>query len=223
MISPDPVPSIRTITMGQWASEREVDLLGRDDDLDEVIFPVLTLDWHVGEPNDEQLVDVIYKNTFTASRRMRRRLVDTLWAPDYVQLVATYVKHECSDGIIYEIKWRPHTQSLRSLLPPNGSCYTLVAAFLLREQERLDGSGSDGNQEDDDDVETDPEPVIVGAALAASAAAPSAAPSADPDDSDDGDDYVSLEKFMRARKKFKSMYESHTDDSAGGEPSTYFA
>ena len=59
MVSPDPEPSRRRITMGQWASEREVDLLERDADLDNIVFPVRTLDWHGGTPNDEQLVDVI--------------------------------------------------------------------------------------------------------------------------------------------------------------------
>ena len=81
MILPDPEPSTRSITVGQWASERDVEILGRDVYLDEVVFPVRTLDWHTGEPNDEQPVDVLYENTFTSSRSLRRTLVDMLWAP----------------------------------------------------------------------------------------------------------------------------------------------
>ena len=231
MVSPDPEPSRRRITMGQWASEREVDLLERDANLDDVVFPVRTLDWHGGAPNDDQLVDVVYENTFTASRRMRQRLIDTLWAPDFVQLVDLYVRHVCSDGTIYEIKWRPHTQRLSSLLPPNGSCYTLVAAFLLREQERQDSTESDGSEPgsepNDDDVLTDAEPVNVDAVLAAPApvidlsCAACGAPAAVPDDSDSPDDDLSLDRFARARTMFRSMYEAHNEMSDSEVPETH--
>ena len=94
MASTDPLPpmtrpelrgSKRAITIEQLADELEVDVLGRDADLDNVLFPVMSIEWDGGEPNDEQLVDVLYENTFTTSRSMRKRLIDTLWAPDYVK------------------------------------------------------------------------------------------------------------------------------------------
>ena len=76
--------SRREITVGQLADERGVEVLGRDTDLDEVLFPVMTMDWHGGEPNDDQLVDVLYENTFTTSRSMRNTLIRTLWVLQYV-------------------------------------------------------------------------------------------------------------------------------------------
>ena len=79
-----------------------------------------------------QLVDVQYENTLTTSRSMRETLINTLWEPDYVQLVDSHVKHKCSDGFLYEIQWLPHKQKISELLPPHGTCYTLVSAFLLR-------------------------------------------------------------------------------------------
>ena len=223
--------------MAQLASELNVDLLGHDDDLDEVIFPVRTMDWHGGSPNEGQLVDVLYENTFTTSRSMRQALINTLWTPDYVQLVEMYVKHKCSDGTVYEIKWRPHTQEIKFLLPPNGTCYTLVSAFLLREQERHDADelGEDGGvdeaktDDDDDDVQTDLEPINVDAVLAAPAAAPdlscdlSAAPAADPGDSDSADDEFTLDRFARARGAFEQMYKDHNEETASNDPVTYFA
>ena len=159
MTRPELQGTKRDITVGQLQDELGVDVLGRDADLDEHFFPVYTLGWHGGTVNDDQEIDVIYANTFTKSRSMRKQLVNSLWKPYYEKLVDKYVKHECSDGILYEIQWRPHKQHLSDLLPPNGTCYTLVSAFLLREQELHDAAELDEDSEttsdesDDDDVE----------------------------------------------------------------------
>eukprot|EP00937_MAST-01D_sp_MAST-1D-sp2_P005722 g5722.t1 len=223
MQSTDPLPpmirpilqgSKRAITKGQLADEREVDVLGRDTNLDDFLFPVMSIEWHGGEPNDEQLVDVLYENTFTTSRSMRETLINTLWEPDYVQLVDRHVKHECSDGFLYEIQWLPHKQKISELLPQHGTCYTLVSAFLLREQERHDAAELDEDSEEhktdgsDDDL-TDMEPVNVEVILNR---APSAANVPNPSVSSDND--ITLDKFSTARTMFKDMYNARRSDSA---------
>ena len=61
-----------------------------------------------------------------------------------------------------------------------------------------------------------------GAAAPALSCAPSAAPAAEPDSSSAEDEF-SAAKYDRATKKFKSMYDSHHQDPADGDSSTYSA
>ena len=77
MTRPELQGTKRDITVGQLKDELGVDVLGRDADLDEHFFPVSSLDWHGGTVNDDQLIDVIYENTFTKSRSMRKKLTSS--------------------------------------------------------------------------------------------------------------------------------------------------
>ena len=201
-IMPD---SVTNMSVEDYVALRDLQVVHADTDLQVFQFELDTIEWEGGTPNDDQIIEVTWKNTLVLRKRVRNRLKNTRWRSHRQH--ANIFKHVCTDGKVFEFFWRPFSMALWELLPPHGSAYSLVSDFLLREQQRLDDGSAgeeeedepDDHDEDDDeqaDDEADLEPAAAGAVLA-----PFAAVSDTSDDSDDDNNDVTANEPPRKKHK----------------------
>ena len=218
--------SVTAMTIEKYLRHRDLDVIYEETDLDNHEFVVEEIKWRLrnSEVSRRQEIIVKYKNSFVRTRAAMKIVRKHRWNGE--RQVANVIKHDCSDGRVYEVIWNTYIEKLSQMLPPHGCAYELVANFLLREQELRDSEMHD-NDDDDDDPDPDPDSNINDDDDDDNSMhsgqgeddddGPGDSESGDDDDASD-DDHFSVDKILRMNAAFRDMYNSRHRDSTVGSP-----
>ena len=83
------------MSVEEYVAHRGLQVVHADTDLQDFQFELESVEWEGGSPNDDQIIEVTWKNMLVLKKRVRNRLKNTRWRSHRQH--ASIIKHVCTE------------------------------------------------------------------------------------------------------------------------------